>query len=405
MKLRIPIFTMLAAIVLLMVVSALNAQEDPTPTKLSKDILVPVPPPSMTVEGIDLGAVPLGQTSDFELNSESEASNQVAYEITTNKDDPLCDTGFDGYLNLEDINIFPWLGVEGNNVAWGPFFTDVGPIQFFGKRYDEMWITDDGIIIFDVHNNYHRSWTPQMIADPALPNNILAPLWQDMTIVEDRKTNRGVSAAKAVDGSVLVLEFDDVHLANAPNQRYDFEIIMQRKVSNKKGVYEIVFAYDNLKGALDGPLTVGVENWSGDNAASFVNNSDATGILEDGLIVCFNAVTGQPPQEAPDDVQASDGDHPDKVLVSWGDVEEAEGYEIFRSESVDGDQYKIGSSDNTNFQDMTAEPGTAYAYWVTTCNTYGCSEYSEHDIGWRAENDEEGFDFMRFFPLVNSLNQ
>ena len=399
MRLRIPIFSSLIALLLLTLFFSVNAQETPQPTKLSKDSLVAVTALPMVIERDSLGMFPQGNIPSNQQTIPQD-SEQPAYTISTNVEDPLCDTGFDGYVDLESIKIYPWLGVEGNNVAWGPFFNNVGPITYFGLRYNELWITDDGFIVFDVHKNFSHSWIPQHISDPALPNNVIAPLWQDMEIIEDRQTNRGVSAAQTPDGNVMVLEFDDLQLVGRPKQKYDMEIVMQRKVSHKKGVYEIVFAYDNLKGTLAGPLTVGVENWAGTNASAFVNNEDATGLLKNGLIICFDAVAGAPPESGPEDVQATDGDYVDKVNITWTEVDGGETYEVYRAEAMDDPKTKLGESEGIHYQDTTAKAGKPYIYWVTTCNTFGCSDLGSHDTGWRAVPFQKD-PVYQYFPIVN----
>jgi hypothetical protein len=400
MKKSIPIFIALVAILPLAFGSFVKAQEIQPQTPWTKESLVAVSAPVTMIHRDPLGfMMPGDNVLNSPQSSPNQASSQPAYEISTSEDDPLCDTGFGGYVNLEDLGIFPWLGVEGNNVAWGPFFNNVGPIKFFGVNYNDLWITDDGIVLFDVHKNFHRSWMPQHIANPALPNNVIAPLWQDMEIVEDRKTNRGVTAAQTPDGSVLVVEFDDLQLVGSPKNRYDVEVVIQRKVSHRPGVYEIVFAYDNLQGPLTGPLTIGLENWAGTTASAFVNLGDATGVIKDGLMVCFNAVAGSAPENPPQDVDASDGEFSHMVQISWEGVDEAATYEVYRSTDVDDSKTKLGHAEDLFFNDLTAQPETKYVYWVTTCNTYGCSEESEYDIGWRAASAKRQT-LLHYFPFI-----
>ena len=99
--------------------------------------------PLIVEEGTPLQASPTSATTP-------SATSALGYKITTSKDDPLCDTGFNGYLNLQDLNMPVSARVPGSdNFAIGPFFTHIGPIEFFGRQYGGIYITDDGFVIFD----------------------------------------------------------------------------------------------------------------------------------------------------------------------------------------------------------------------------------------------------------------
>ena len=222
----------------------------------------------------------------------SPKSLQPFYNMSTSAEDDLCDTGFGGYVNLEDFGILTQDTVVGDTVAFG-FFTTGAPINFFGAEYAGMFITDDGFAVFDPDDNYAgEPWVVQEIPDPAKPSNLAAMLWQDMEIVYDEAMNYGVSAATA-GPNVMVVEYDHIQLFEDPANTYDFEIVMTRAVDDSPGAYEIVYAYNNLTGTLDGPLTIGVENAAGDSAIAFENNGNATGNLTNDTMVCFDLVVPQ----------------------------------------------------------------------------------------------------------------
>ena len=216
----------------------------------------------------------------------------ISYDITTSLNDPLCDTGFSGYVDLQASSIFPQSTITGDTVAYTAFSTG-DPFDFFGQPYTGMGFTDDGFAVFDVATNYNdpssTPWTPQTVPNAALPNNLLAALWQDMEIVYNSGANRGVSLATA-GPTVAIVEYDDVQLYGDPTNQYDFEIVAYRTPSNAPGDYEYVFAYDNLDGALTGPLTVGVENVGGLYGAALVNNGNASAVLSNGFMVCLDRV-------------------------------------------------------------------------------------------------------------------
>lgn len=213
------------------------------------------------------------------------------YVMTTSADDPMCDTGFGGYVNLEDFGIFANPNITGDTVAFTAF-TSGDPINYYGDNYTGMSFTDDGFAIFDVNTNYGGApWVPQTVPDPALPNNVLAAFWQDLEIFYDQAQNHGVSLATAgAPGGLVLVEYDDVQFWGGSADTFDFEIIVSRAVDNTPGAYEIVYAFDNLNGDLSGPLTIGVENAAGDDAVALVNNDSAEGVLSNGFMVCFDYV-------------------------------------------------------------------------------------------------------------------
>jgi len=88
------------------------------------------------------------------------------------------------------------------------------------------------------------------------------------------------------------------------------------------------------------------------------------------------------PPSVPQGVSASDGDYPDRILVSWNPVRGAQRYEVFRAESEEGDYAKIGESTTTTFSDTEAQGNRLYWYRVRACNQFGCSALSEPDSGY-----------------------
>ncbi|MDX1417284.1 MAG: hypothetical protein R3293_23960, partial [Candidatus Promineifilaceae bacterium] len=90
-----------------------------------------------------------------------------------------------------------------------------------------------------------------------------------------------------------------------------------RAIDNTPGAYEVVYAYDNLLGALPAQATVGVENAAGDEATALVNNGAVAGTISNGFMVCFDAVV--PVSEVTITYQATvDADAPLGVL--WNDA-------------------------------------------------------------------------------------
>lgn len=215
------------------------------------------------------------------------------YNITTDATDPMCDTGFGGYVNLKDFGINPQSSITGDTTVWTAFSAQ-NPFVFFGQSYTGLGFTDDGFLVFDYANNYGGSpWNSQSLPDPDMPNNVAAVLWQDMEIVYNATTTRGVSLATA-GTSTSIVEYDDIQAYGDPTQTYDFEAVVYSGVDNAPGAYEMVFAYDNLNGGIS-PVTIGVENALGDEAYAYVNNADASDWIENGTMICFDYVAPTTP--------------------------------------------------------------------------------------------------------------
>jgi fibronectin type 3 domain-containing protein len=101
----------------------------------------------------------------------------------------------------------------------------------------------------------------------------------------------------------------------------------------------------------------------------------------DGATDCDDADCGGVPS-APTGVSATDGDHCDRVEVSWSSVSGADSYEIHRATSS-GDTYSsIGTSTLTTYDDTAVTPGTTYYYKVLASNACGDSALSGWDDGY-----------------------
>jgi fibronectin type 3 domain-containing protein len=90
---------------------------------------------------------------------------------------------------------------------------------------------------------------------------------------------------------------------------------------------------------------------------------------------------------APTVVQATDGTHADKVVITYNasaDVAHVSYYRIFRETSLFGIySHSIGTSTITTFTDTTATPGTQYYYAVTACNAaHSCGGDVHPDGGY-----------------------
>jgi len=99
----------------------------------------------------------------------------------------------------------------------------------------------------------------------------------------------------------------------------------------------------------------------------------------------------------PQNLGASDGTYPDKILVTWDSSAGATYYKLYRAESLGGDRTLIASPTSNTYDDEDVEMLLEYYYWVQACNNGGCSADSEPDSGWMAEEQVE---FRIHAPLI-----
>ncbi len=213
----------------------------------------------------------------------SPAGVPGGYNVTTNATDPLCDTGFGGYINLSDFGIYPQAALQGDVGAWTGFDTQA-PIPFYNVNQTGFGFTTDGFAFFDVASLALPANTH--IPNPANPNEIAPILWSDLNVVYQANV-RGISMATA-GPYVSLVEYDDVEIAGSSGTIVgDFEIgVFGGPISNVPGDYEIVYAYDNIQN-LPASVTVGVENLDASLGSEFLYGNP-TGIITNGLIVCFD---------------------------------------------------------------------------------------------------------------------
>lgn len=102
---------------------------------------------------------------------------------------------------------------------------------------------------------------------------------------------------------------------------------------------------------------------------------------------CGTNLTPRPPTR----VSASDGDYADRIVISWDDVPEAEGYTYYCSTTNNNaDSLRRGESQSSQypFEDSSVTPGQAYYYWVRSrVYLHGegiaiISDFSPYDTGY-----------------------
>ncbi|MEW6983672.1 S8 family serine peptidase [Colwelliaceae bacterium 6471] len=224
-----------------------------------------------------------------------------SYSMRTNFEDATCalpDFGQGGgYIDLAGFGLTPGsMNGDEQTAAYNV------PANFMGLGYGSVNITDDGFIYFTGEHGA-TPWRNQLLPDGDTANNLVAPMWRDMEIVQSDTS--GISVATA-GPAWTIIEFDDMmhwlgvngSAANgiAPgdvSDIMDFEVVFDNTTGN------FMFAYDNVAHNWGSDLgaTVGYEDatgttgradiyapsiWGGaDGAISSVES------IESGLIMCY----------------------------------------------------------------------------------------------------------------------
>ncbi|MCB0044279.1 MAG: S8 family serine peptidase [Caldilineaceae bacterium] len=207
------------------------------------------------------------------------------YVQSNSNSNPLCDTGFGGYVDLEAFGLGARDAISGDSfvLSIDDFYGGTDFFNFYGQSYPAVYVTADGFLTVD-ETVGDTPGANTDLPDAAAPNGLMAPFWRDFVVTYDADANTGVSIAGAGGGELMIVEWDDVTPADGSDGSYDFEAVFTRSVDDTPGFYEIVFAYDNLNGDLT-PATIGVENADGTSAQKYAYN-DAE--LEDGFQVCYD---------------------------------------------------------------------------------------------------------------------
>lgn len=88
------------------------------------------------------------------------------------------------------------------------------------------------------------------------------------------------------------------------------------------------------------------------------------------------------PVPAPANVNASDGDHENAVLVTWQASVGATSYDVYRSTSPAGAKTKIATITGTTHTDPGVNCDAVYFYWIQARNLCSTSPYSNSDSGY-----------------------
>ncbi len=271
-----------------------DVQPNVTPTDLEYTITDTIPDGMTYVDGSATGGATYADgkvTWTDTLVSPDNAKG--SYEWSTSQADPTCVNPLTGEAEYVDLltasggAIKAQAGVAGDTDAWSAF--SALTFGHYGAQQSGLTISDDGFVVRSTAGYGGKPWETQTVPNEALPNDLNAILWQDMEIVYDEATNKGLSLAQfgeqGATPDFAILEYDDVHAYGQAAQTYDAQIIVP------VGGNDVYYAYDNLNGPLDA-VTIGGENADGTTGHALVNNGDASEVIANGTVVCGTYTPG-----------------------------------------------------------------------------------------------------------------
>lgn len=265
------------------------------------------------------GATYANGTVTWEGTMESSYGEQGTYDITSSKNDPSCVnplTGTAAYLDLYNATnppgqILAQSGIVGDTDLWTAFAST--SFGWYGESYRGLNFTDDGYLVYGGAGNWAQTnddepWTPQVLPNPALPNNVAAGMWRDGQIFYDQASNTGVSIASA--GAVKIIEWDNWGSYNKPGDSLDMQVYAV------EGSNDLVWVYNDIKADLS-QVTIGTENATGTNGQALVNKASATTAITNNTVVCmtYQSAMGDP-KSFSYQVKVGDGFHERQVVTN-----------------------------------------------------------------------------------------
>ncbi len=154
--------------------------------------------------------------------------------------------------------------------------------------------------------------------------------------------------------------------------------------------------YQVYRAAQSGGEKIAVSGWQTDLV--FEDTGTEPGIMQYYYLRASGTSQGTNPSEysmgnggtrtmtPPASIWTSQGIYADKVQVTWGQVDNAIYYQLYRSESLEGEKTPVTDWQRlTRHEDTEVNPYTVYYYWVKAARGftgYGQTEFSLSNQGW-----------------------
>ena len=143
-----------------------------------------------------------------------------------------------------------------DNVTYGPF--NIGfNFTFFGNSYNQFHVNTNGMITFGTGS---FSFTPAAIPSATLPNNFIAPFWDDLRI--DPFGNILYRTIGTAPNRKMVVQFRNMVFSGLPPYMGTFQVILYESSNIIQTQYRLIILPNNDR-ATGGLATIGIENSDG----------------------------------------------------------------------------------------------------------------------------------------------
>lgn len=156
------------------------------------------------------------------------------------------------------------------------------PFNFYGQNYDTVYASTNGILTFGTSTT---ALSNRSIPSTSLPNNFIAPFWDDLRFYENDSARLDTVSGVTSDGvRYFVIEYENVAHYGCAGEVTDFEVILYENG-------DILIQYGTLTDSSDythgESATVGIEGPNGETGLQYIYNGDPF-LLHEGLAVLFS---------------------------------------------------------------------------------------------------------------------
>ena len=141
------------------------------------------------------------------------------------------------------------------------------------------------------------------------------------------------------------------------------------------------------------------------NMRAFINSPSTQSGFSTRFYFNVNLPDTTTAPRTPTNVRASDGEHSDKIRISWNHVSSASSYSIYRSSRSNSGYSVIGTISGSPYDDTLATAGTTYYYKLKACTGAGgggtCGDLSGYNSGYKSQQSSSAPDLIVESPTVS----
>ncbi|NEZ02621.1 S8 family serine peptidase [Wenzhouxiangella sp. XN201] len=176
------------------------------------------------------------------------------------------------YLSLAGLGVTPF--TVPSNCDDGGFFVDVPTFSYLGNAYSRVIFSVNGTVEVGDASSMAASFQNEELPNPDEPNNVLAPLWSDLSLC----SGGNWYAASLNSGEFIVFEWEAVPLSNfwvtefpeLASVHFTFQVWIETATG------DIWFAYGDMNWGAWPFGTVAAENSTGELGESYFFDGEGT---------------------------------------------------------------------------------------------------------------------------------